>query len=272
MVPIIEKKVEEKAEDKKKDILLSKINMVVTHTSNIDTVKINDTLTQIIKYRIKKEVKLIGFNLHGVVNAGESYLNLLDGVGYYPFGFDGKNGTIKSILNWTNSTIYIAARQQGKEIIQTITDESLQNLNDLLKNEKTSTTLINNIVNNSNSSVCLWFNNISKNNFYSFITFVDSLSTAIKENKSGRKVYIRIPPYIKENWLNLKLFSDNVDYFMVDFSQPVSNFLQSPAAPLKGNKGNNIESCMALYTKDIASNKFILCFANTGFKWSSKIL
>lgn len=267
MTPILTKQVDEKGEQKQKNNYISNINAVITAGNLKETIFINDTLSKSIVHKVSKNGRLIGFYKYGSGDIKGNYLNVLDGVGYFPFGFKGKTGTLIGMNGWDSTAMYISAKTGGKEIIQTIKDSSEKNLNDLLFNKKNSSYLINQLVNNKTGSICLWFKYVNERNFYSFVEFVGALNMAFRNNSPDNRIYIRIAPYMKNSWYDLSLLNESVDYFMVDFSQPFMGGGVLPAAPLQGNKNNNIESCMSLYMQNVAAKKFILCLSYSGFIW-----
>jgi spore germination protein YaaH len=205
------------------------------------------------------------------------YFSLLSRVAYFSYNLDEKTGQYKEFPNWETATIVDLAHAQGCKVDISVTCHGAQQTTVFLTNPQAqvvfTSQLIRNLKSKNADGVNLNFEEVPSNMLNHYMTFIKSLSYALKRENPSYFFSVCLPAF---DWSKVYMINEiepYVDLFIVmgySFSGSFSN-QASPNAPLQNQAGNiNIPNSISYWTgQGIPKSKIILGVPYYGNKWNT---
>ena len=173
----------------------------------------------------------------------------------------------------SNAAIIDSAQKYGCDVMLSLYTTGLSSTERYLKNDidrgniiKRSMTLLQN---SGATSVNINFAGLNSSLKEHFVTFVNSMFNAYKENHKDYKISVTLPGDDKLSAYNLTELDRFTQYFIIDYT--LKPAVPGALAPLNDDSPASIQTCFSIYlNKGIATTKFILGVPYYGAVWEKE--
>lgn len=204
---------------------------------------------------------------------------LLSTIAYFAYEVNPKNGNPKSIHDWNTTPLIDSARIHGKKVLLTVSNFGRANNRRLLKNRKSITNLINNLIQlitrRGAGGICVDFEGVHKSERNLFAAFIAQLKQQLKAANKSYELYMTVPSVDWEEYLDFETLNPYVDSFVImgyDYYGQASS-VAGPVAPLQSGKiwqQYNLEVSVDFYlSQGISSSKLLLALPYYGSIWET---
>lgn len=248
---------------------------------------------EILASHIPSDKPLIGFLPYWNINTAQIPYHLLDWLAYFSVTLDYDGSLQKSIDNQLDmgwyllgsdnaAEIFEQARKKGVKLMLTVTCFNNENIDTIIKNEKSKTAAIENIAQLVREYKFEGVNiDFEYNLDHEVIATTDQYVIFLEELKRelqtiNQNIVITADVYangiIKDEPYDSKKLSDQLDYLVLmgyDFHQANSP-KAGPVAPIKSQSGANISKALdSALAKKIDNKKLILAMPFYGYEWQT---
>jgi chitinase len=204
---------------------------------------------------------------------------LLSTIAYFAYEVNPRNGEAKTIHDWKTTPVLDSAKAHKKKILLTVTNFGNADNRKLLKSQKSTATLIKNLVtlirDRGAHGICVDFEGVKKSERNEFSAFIARLKQELLAADSNFQLYVTVPGVDWEQYLDFDTLVPFVDLFVImgyDYYGQTSK-VAGPVAPLQSGKiwePYNLEVSVEFYLKSgVPNNKLMLALPYYGSIWET---
>jgi len=273
MIPLIKEKAKEEELKEKKEKKLKIIRNLISNPNGVvDTMEVNDSISKVFTLRLKKK-EVFGF--HPYWRNVDYYRNYnftaLSALIYYGFEIDPNTGLFKSTHGWEEQKVTDYAKKENCRVYIGVYSESDKGIKTLLDNnttqEKFINTLIEKIQLKNADGVNLIFGSPPGKYRLKFQKFIKLLNNKLIDVNSNYKITLTIPVLDKNSFYDIKSLSNDVEYFIIDFTK---KNIRGPIVPITGTDYSLASGISRYLNFNIPPEKFIACFPYHGVVWDAE--
>lgn len=233
------------------------------------------------KYRLKSNIKVLGWHPHWKGSAYENYnLSLLTHIAYFSYDLNPKDGSYHSIYNWEKTKLIELAQRKGCKVLLAVNNFGKENNHLFLDNpesqKKMIATVMSLIKERSANGVAIDFEGLAKEDSNKFVTFISDLSTSLGQENKDYELIVALPGLKHHGSYDVSKLDAYVDLFVIMTYDYYGSWSKAagPVAPLQGGdvwkKGNVEESIKIYLDTGVTPSKFLLGIPYYGAQWETK--
>ncbi len=240
----------------------------------LDTIKINDSISEVHGYKVHRTKEIIGFLPYPEAHAKiDAYLRLITELSWYAVGFKGATGSLTTLNGWDTSPVLDSARARGCRISLCIASRDQKNIAELLKDTTAQQKLAMNIVtalrHRHADGVQLALDSLPASSGTAFTFFIMRLAKTLKMGGVTYNLGVRVPAFDPDGIYELQTLKNYADYLLLDFTQ-YRRAYPGPLAPLEGVRNDDMTTCISrCLNMGIPPSQLIVCLPYYGVGWKS---
>ncbi|HEX5555509.1 MAG TPA: glycoside hydrolase family 18 protein [Chitinophagaceae bacterium] len=225
------------------------------------------------KLQLTRKAAIFSFYPSGT---GGDYLDynfgIISTLVYDGFELDGRTGYCSDRGGTGSAQALKSAEAAGCQVLLSITDKNPANtpgfLNDAGRRQIFIDSVRGLLHERGADGINIKFDGLNNSSREDFVSFIRSLSEALKSDSTGYILTLTVPPVDERSAYDINGLNPWVHRFLIDFSANRPGKSAGPQAPLKGERASSIESTISRYLNaNVSHTKFVVCLPYYGSEW-----